>query len=269
MSGGWETVVLGIAQDGGVPHPGCACARCDAAARGAAPRRHVACLGLTDGRRTVLFDATPDLPAQLRMLGAARPDALFLTHAHMGHVTGLVYLGREALGVRGVDLYATESMHAFLRANAPFRDLVEQGRVTARPNDRVDLGGVVVRAFAVPHRAEHTDTVGYRLEGPHRSVLDLPDIDHSDAWDQDVRDVVSGVDVAYLDATFHSADELPHRDPREIPHPLVTDTVRRLAGLAERVRLIHLNHTNPLLDDDSPVRALGFRVAAEGERVAV
>ncbi len=270
MSGAWETVVLGIAQDGGVPHPGCSCARCDAAASGRSPRRHVACLGLTDGTRHVLFDATPDLPAQLRMLGTARPDALFLTHAHMGHVTGLVYLGREALGVRGVPLHGTPSMHAFLAANAPFRDLLTQGRVEARPADGVEFpGGVTVSAFLVPHRAEHTDTVGYRIEGPNRTVLFLPDIDSWDAWDCDVREVVTGVDVAYLDATFYSAAELPNRDPSEIPHPPVVDTMERLADVADRVRFIHLNHTNPLLDDPSPATERGFHVAVEGERVRI
>ena len=267
--GAWEAVVLGIAQDGGVPHPGCACARCDAAATGAAPRLHVACVGLTDGERHYLLDATPDLPAQLRLLGAPRPDGIFLTHAHMGHVTGLVFLGREALATRDVALHGTPSMHAFLRANAPFRDLEEQGRVVLRPNDRVDLGGLVVSALPVPHRAEHTDTVGYRVQGSRGALLFLPDIDSWEAWDRDLRTVVAGVDVAFLDATFFSAAELPHRDPSEIPHPLVTDTMDRLDGLGERVRLIHLNHTNPLLSNDAPVRERGFRVARQGERFAL
>lgn len=265
----WEAVVLGIAQDGGVPHPGCSCARCEAAVSGALPRLHVACLGLTDGERVYLLDATPDLPAQLRALGAARPDGIFLTHAHMGHVTGLVFLGREALATSGVAVHATASMRAFLRANAPFRDLEEQERVVLRANDAVDLDGVTVTALPVPHRAEHTDTVGYRVEGPRASLLFVPDIDAWAAWERDVRAEVEGVDTAFLDATFFSPDEIPHRDPAEIPHPFVTDTMQRLEGLGDRVRLIHLNHTNPLLVDDAPARERGFRVAREGERVAL
>ena len=264
--GAWEAVVLGIAQDGGVPHPGCSCERCDAAASGAAPRLHVACLGLTNGERVYLLDATPDLPAQLRMLEVARPDGIFLTHAHMGHVTGLVFLGREALATRDVALHGTPSMHAFLRANAPFRDLEEQRRVALLPNERVDLGGLTVTAVAVPHRSEHTDTVGYRIEGPRGSLLFIPDIDSWDGWERDIRAEVEAVDVAYVDATFFSPAELPHRDPSEIPHPFVTDTMERLAGLGDRVRLIHLNHTNALLTDESPARDRGFRVAREGDR---
>ncbi len=269
MTGAWEAVVLGIAQDGGVPHPGCSCRRCEASATGAAPRLHVACIGLSDGQRVFLLDATPDLPAQLRAMDAARPDGIFLTHAHMGHVTGLVYLGREALATRGMPVHATASMQAFLRANAPWRDLAEQGHVTLRPCEHVDIGGLTVTALPVPHRAEHTDTVGYRVEGPRGSLLFIPDIDSWDAWDRDVRDEVANVDVALLDATFFSPDELAHRDTGEIPHPFTRDTMERLAGLGDRVRLIHLNHTNPLLDDDGPARERGFAVAREGERFAL
>ena len=57
------------------------------------------------------------------------------------------------------------------------------------------------------------------------------------------------MDVALLDGTFFNADELPGRDLREVPHPFVTDTAGRLAGVDCEVRLIHLNHTNPLLRD--------------------
>ena len=157
-------------------------------------------------------------------------------------------------------------MHTYLRANAPWRDLEEQGRVVLLGNDGVDLGGLIVRSFQVPHRAEHTDTVGYILEGPRASLLYLPDIDSWEAWETDVRDAVSAVDIALLDATFYADDEFPSRDPKEVPHPRVTDTMARLDGLGERVRLIHLNHTNPLLTDDTPARERGFQVAREGER---
>jgi pyrroloquinoline quinone biosynthesis protein B len=263
----WEAVVVGIAQDGGVPHVGCSCVRCEKAATEG--RIHVACLALTDGMRTYFLDATPDLPAQLRMMGVSRPDGIFLTHAHMGHVTGLLYLGREALGTSDVAIHATDAMHAYLRANAPWSDLEEQGRVQLLPNDDVDLGGIVVSAFPVPHRDEHADTVGYVIEGPRASVMFLPDIDSWDAWPVDVRAAVECVEVAFLDATFYSDDEVTGRDPSEIPHPRVTDTMARLDGLADRVRLIHLNHTNPLLTDDTPAREKGFRVAREGERIAL
>ena len=104
-----RAVVLGIAQDGGVPHIGCRQERCAVARRDPARRERVACLGLVDdveGRR-FLIDATPDLPSQLESLDPGRAarvgrplDGILLTHAHIGHYTGLMYLGREALAAQ-------------------------------------------------------------------------------------------------------------------------------------------------------------------------
>jgi pyrroloquinoline quinone biosynthesis protein B len=259
-----RVVVLGVAQDGGLPHAGCSCVRCSAARRGERPREKVACLGLAVGERVFLLDATPDLPEQLHAMGARAPAGVFLTHAHMGHYVGLVHLGREALGARGFVLHGTPRMEAFLRGNAPWRALFDEGRATFDATLRADLGGVRLEAIPVPHRDEWTDTVAWRIEGPRRSVLWLPDIDSWEAWDLDVRDVVASVDVAFLDATFFADGEL-RRDMSEVPHPRVTDTMDRLSDLAARVRLVHLNHTNPLWDDDTPATSRGFRVAREGE----
>lgn len=268
----WRIRVLGVAQDGGLPHAGCECTRCAAARTGARRREKAACLGLTDGRRTWLVDATPDLPDQLHAIGARTPDGVLLTHAHMGHYVGLAFLGKEALGARGFVLHGTPRMGEFLRTNAPWSALFDEGRATFDARPRFDLGGVVAEALPVPHRQEFTDTVAWVLRGPRASVLWLPDIDSWGAWlaaGTDVRDVVASVDVAYLDATFFADGELGARDMREVPHPRVTDTMDRLADLAGRVRLVHMNHTNPLWDDDGPATSRGFRVAREGEELAL
>jgi pyrroloquinoline quinone biosynthesis protein B len=265
----WRIVVLGIAQDGGVPHLGCDSGPCAAVRRGERRAEKVACLGLTDGERAFLFDATPDLPAQVHAMGVRAPSGVFLTHAHVGHYTGLVHLGREVLGARGLPVWATERMRAFLAANAPWSALVENGNVDLRDNADVDLGGVRVTAVRVPHRDEYADTVGYVIAGPRAKVLFVPDIDRWQAWDRDVRAMVAAVDRAFLDGTFLSAAELPGRDMAKVPHPLVTDTMARLDGLGATVRFLHLNHTNPLLDDPSPAELRGFGVAREGDSLPV
>jgi pyrroloquinoline quinone biosynthesis protein B len=81
------------------------------------------------------------------------------------------------------------------------------------------------------------------------------------------------VDVALLAGTFHDADEVPGRAIADIPHPLVGETLRLLAGpLARRVAFIHLNHTNRLLADPAAraaVEATGARVARDGEVFAL
>jgi pyrroloquinoline quinone biosynthesis protein B len=278
-----RAVVLGIAQDGGVPHIGCRQPLCVSARRDPSRRQRVACLGLIDdssGHR-FLIDATPDLASQLdslnegRNLGSPkRPvDGIALTHAHIGHYTGLMYLGREALGADNVPVLATPRMAAFLRQNEPWGQLARLGQIEIRemlPGHDFAMGHFTVTPLLVPHRDELSDTVGYRVRGPSRSLLYVPDIDKWERWDRKIADEVAGVDVALVDGTFEDAAEVPGRSLAEIPHPLVGETMDLLSSpaLRGRVRFIHLNHTNRLLWDAAALRRLearGFRVARDGD----
>lgn len=283
-------VVLGIAQDGGVPQAG---SFDHPAWDDPSLARSVVSLGLVDPRaqRRWLFEATPDLRRQLRQLDRLQPraagvhpvvDGIFLTHAHMGHYTGLLFFGHEAMGARGVPVYAMPRMAEYLRANGPWDQLVryENVRLEMLAADvpvrlAADLS---VTPILVPHRQEYSEVVGFRVDGPRRKVLFLPDINswtEWDGWGVRVEDHLAAVDVAYLDGCFFDHGEVPGRDMSQFPHPLVTDSLRRFAPLpaAERakIRFIHLNHTNPLGRGDGEARrrveAAGFRVAVEGERV--
>lgn len=277
-----RAVVLGVAQDGGLPHIGCSQAACVAARRDPSRRSRVACLGLIDdasGQR-FLIDATPDIASQIESLNegrtVARPrrpvEGILLTHAHIGHYTGLMYLGREALGADQVPVLATPRLAAFLRANGPWEKLVT-GAIALReipPGTAVDLGRFQVTPLAVPHRDEYSDTVGYRIRGPSRALLYIPDIDKWERWDRKIADEVARVDVALLDGTFQHESEVPGRSLAEIPHPLVGETMALLQApaLRGRVAFIHLNHTNPLLWDAAAARAIearGFRLAGDGD----
>lgn len=282
-------VVLGITQDAGYPHVGCLRACCAPAWRSPSARHHVACLGLVDfrTRRCWLIDATPDLPVQLHRLKAlVAPtsslgvDAIFLTHGHIGHYTGLMYLGREGMNARRLPVYAMPRMAVFLRENAPWNQLVALQNIELRSLNNgkpVHLASdLTVTPFLVPHRSEYTETVGFLVQGPRACLLYLPDIDGWDQWSESLEEMLGEVDVAYLDGTFFSAAELPPgRRLDEIPHPLMSDTIRRIRHLPpavrQRVRFIHFNHTNPALHAPTFVRQtiapLGVRVAVEGERV--
>ncbi len=277
-----RAVVLGIAQDGGVPHIGCTQELCVSARRDPSRRQRVASLGLVDDRsgQRFMVDATPDLASQLESLNQGRADVdrrrpvdgILLTHAHVGHYAGLMYLGREALGARGVPVLSTPRMARFLRENGPWSQLVSLGNIELReiePGVEIALTPALrVTAVRVPHREEFSDTVGYVVRGPTSSLLYVPDIDQWDKWERRVEDEVGRVDHALLDATFHSADELPGRVASEVPHPLVAQSMRRLSAFVRRVAFIHLNHTNRLLFDPAAVaecEAAGFRVARDGE----
>jgi pyrroloquinoline quinone biosynthesis protein B len=274
-----EAILLGTAQDGGVPQVGCYCRHCSAARADPAGRRWVACLALVDhaAGQSWLIDATPDLREQLHALHEWAPDCplsgIVLTHAHAGHYAGLIHLGREAWDTRRLPVYASAQMVTFLRGNAPWSQLVALHNVELRvlaPDREVQLSRrLSLRPMPVPHRDEFSDTLAYVVRGPTRQLFYCPDIDSWDRWAVDLRHLVAGMDVALLDGTFFSADELPGRDLHEIPHPLVIGTVERLAGMDRDVWLIHLNHSNPL-HGPGPERewlaAQGIGVGALGDR---
>lgn len=283
-------VVLGVAQDGGFPQAGCRKPCCRSAWTDDAVRRNVASVAIVDpeSRQRWIIDATPDFPRQLRMLDDLVPtkdslgiDGILLTHAHVGHYSGLIHLGREVLGADGVSVFAMPRMRQFLETNGPWDQLISLRQVVI---ERIAAGQAVqlnerisVVPFLVPHRDEYSETVGFRIHGPSRTVLYLPDIDKWERWEVDIEKIVSDVDVAYLDGTFFDERELPGRDMSEIPHPFVVESIRRFRNLPLRerskVRFIHANHTNPILREDSPasmaVREAGHHVAVQGERVGL
>ena len=261
QAGGWELVVLGIAQDAGIPQLGCEQPLCRSIRAGKRRPERVASLGVVNTalNRAYLFDATPDLPSQVHSLtGGRAPDGVFLTHGHIGHYTGLMYFGREATDARRVPVYGTERMLGFLRGSGPWSLLVSRNNIdprVLRADEPVAVdAGLRVTAFTVPHRDEFTDTVGYLIEGPRRKVLFIPDIDQWQRWSRNVRDVVAGVDLAFLDGTFASADEIPGRSVADIPHPLIPATRELLKGVRSEVWFIHLNHTNGQVDAKDVVK---------------
>jgi len=180
------------------------------------------------------------------------------------------------MGARDVPVYATPRLIGFLGDNAPWSQLVALRNIELRslsPATEIQLGpDLHLTPLTVPHRGEFSDTVAFVVRGSARRLFYCPDVDAWDLWEHDLRSFVAGMDIALLDATFFSVGELPGRDVGEIPHPLVTDTVGRLIGVDCDVRLIHLNHTNPLLapgPERNWLAAAGIRVGAFGDRWAL
>jgi pyrroloquinoline quinone biosynthesis protein B len=265
-------LVLGIAQDGGYPQAGCERPDCVAAWKNPKLRKHVASLAIVDPetKQRWLIDATPDFAEQWH---GAPPTGILLTHAHIGHYLGLAQLGREVMGTHGVPVYAMPRMREFLTHNGPWDQLVRLNNITiealedgreVKLNERISITPVVV-----PHRDEYSETVAFLIRGPSRSILWLPDIDKWEKWPTSIESVLEHVDVAYVDGTFYDANELPGRDLKEIPHPLMIETMHRLQSQRAKIRFIHLNQSNPALRDPKKVERRGFHVASEGERNAL
>lgn len=282
-----ELLVLGIAQDAGMPqlgHP------TDPAWQDPAQRRLASSLALIDHRHGTryLIEATPDLREQLQRLDQYVPssqpglgiDGIFLTHAHIGHYAGLMFLGRESAGTREVPVYAMPRMAAFLRDNGPWSQLVAlrniELRALADGQPTALAEGLSVTPRLVPHRDEYSETVGFSIAAPGARVLFLPDIDSWEAWAAagvHIEAQIAAHDLLYLDATFHDDHELPGRDMSQIPHPRMVASMDRFDALPaahrQRLRFIHLNHSNPARDQSSAasaqIAARGYRVAAEGD----
>ncbi|MGE3850794.1 MAG: MBL fold metallo-hydrolase [Planctomycetota bacterium] len=272
---------LGTAQDGGLPQFGCRCARCQAARLDPTRRRTAAAVLLTDdatGYR-LLIDPSPDLARQYDALPPGSPssicDAVAITHVHWGHWIGLGLFGREVSAAQGLPVFATPAVHAFLREHQPARLAFELGHLRAEEvpaGTTREAGPFALHAHAVVHRSEFADVVAWRVtasDRPRGGLLYCPDIDR---WTDDVVALATACDVALVDATFGSPDELPGRDLATIPHPLARTTMAALApavAAGTRVGLIHLNHSNPLADADSDLRrdalAQGFVVPADGD----
>ena len=279
--------VLGITQDAGYPQAGCYQPHCMKGWEDAGARRLTSSIAVVDERHHVkyLFDATPDMREQLYQLHVAAPDGqfdlggVFLTHGHIGHYTGLMHFGHEAMGAKGVPVYAMPRMRDFLASNGPWDQLIAYKNIELRPLESdapVSLPGqITVTPFLVPHRDEYTEAVGFRIDGPDKSAVFIPDIDKWERWDTDIRAVIRSVDYALLDAAFFADGELPGRDMSKIPHPFVAESMAYFDGLSDEeksgVVFIHMNHTNPLLFEDSDESAIvekrGYRVAREGLRL--
>jgi pyrroloquinoline quinone biosynthesis protein B len=277
-------VVLGSVQDGGSPHPGCKKKCCEKLFEHPDPQRKVTALAVVDpvSGQTWLFEASPDIVTQLNELSRHRhdkrylPDAIFLTHAHIGHYAGLMYLGREALGSKDVKVYAMPRMREFLSQNGPWSQLIVLQNVQLHPlkNDStIQLSPrLKVTPFLVPHRDEFSETVGFFVEGK-KKFLFIPDIDKWSKWQRNIVEEIKKVDYAFIDGTFYDTAEIHDRDMSEIPHPFVTESMAFFKDLPaaekKKINFIHFNHTNPLLDNVSAaylgVRAKGFSVAQKGQ----
>jgi len=280
--------VLGTAQDGGLPHIGCSCSNCQRAWQNPRFSRLISSLAILDSKAKKIFliDATPDIRAQTRMvIDQTRqkksqerfvPEGVLLTHAHIGHYSGLMFYGYEGQSTDELSVYCSKRMDEFLTNNDPWSQLVSQKNIvtqTIEPEKIFFLTPQVsVEAFQVPHRDEYSDTLGFKIKGRQGSLLYIPDIHNWEAWDRSIAKEVRKVNIALLDGTFYSPDELPSRDLSTIGHPFISHSLHVLRDIAKegktRVCFTHLNHSNLALDPEGEprktVEKLGFHLASEG-----
>ncbi|SHH36376.1 MBL fold metallo-hydrolase [Winogradskyella jejuensis] len=277
-------VILGTAQDAGYPQIGCTKSCCVDKWDDVNPTQ-VTSIGVIEPKekKTYLFEATPDIKFQIKKLSSyidnnsiQLPNGIFLTHAHIGHYTGLMQLGREAINAKNIPVFTMPKMFQYLSSNGPWNQLVELGNIdlkTITNNTEVSISShLKITPFIVPHRGEYTETVGYKIQGSNKTALFIPDIDKWEKWQISIEDEIKKVDYAFLDATFYKNGEIANRDMSEIPHPFVEESFKRFENMTikdkSKIYFIHFNHTNPLLKNNSMAKNevinLGFNIAKEG-----
>lgn len=275
-------IVLGTIQDAGSPQIGCTKDCCKDLFLHSHKDRRVVSLGLIDpvNNRKYIFEATPDFTQQVNNLkyhssfnNLEIPDGIFLTHAHIGHYTGLMYLGKEAMNATGIPVFAMPRMKIFLEQNGPWSQLVKNKNITIQEiADKREISlspQLKVIPFIVPHRDEYSETVGYMIIGPNKKALFIPDIDKWEKWETNIIDAIAKVDYAFIDGTFYDAAEINNRDIATIPHPFMIESMQRFKDLPatekKKIFFIHFNHTNPVLNKTSDqfkvVIQNGFNIA--------
>ena len=275
-------VILGTLQDGGSPHIGCKKNCCNQKD----PSKKVVSIGVVDptDNKKFLFEASPDIVDQIKTLdevsgntSSKTIDGIFLTHAHIGHYSGLMYLGKEAWNAHSIPIFAMPKMKNFLEKNGPWSQLISLNNIKLleiqNRQTKVISKNINVTPYTVPHRDEFSETIGYKIKGVKKSALFIPDIDKWSKWDLDIKEMIKEVDYAFIDGTFFGVAELNNRNMAEIPHPLISESIELFKALDEKEKnkiwFIHLNHSNPALDKNSAEHKLilekGFHITEFGQ----
>jgi pyrroloquinoline quinone biosynthesis protein B len=277
--------ILGNTQDAGLPHIGCQHPFCEDTFN-VYEEHYTTSIAVvnSDLKKYILFEATPDITFQLNNLKKnifdefLLPESIYITHAHIGHYTGLMYFGREALGAKDLMVRVLPRMSNFLQNNGPWSQLVDINNIKIKEinfgSSTKELTNIYITPFQVPHRDEYSETAGYIIKGKNKKALFIPDIDKWEKWDRDLSQIAKEFDFLLIDATFYDSKEI-NRDISEIPHPLVTETIDLLSGLdlenRNKVYFIHMNHTNMMLDPNSELSRLvlskGFNIARLGQKL--
>ena len=271
-----KIVILGTTQDGGIPHLDCSCSTCKTALE-KGERKNVSSIGIIGSEKTLLVDATPDLPIQFNLFKKhvgrdnLNINGILVTHLHIGHYTGLIYFGRESAKSNLFPLYGTAENLGFLKQNKPFSYLFERKEIQGniiKPREDLQLDqSVTIIPFEVPHRNEDGNTIGLEIINTQngKKLIYLPDIDY---LTEDIIVKIKNADKVVLDGTFYKKNELMRQ--REIPHPPIIETVKLFGEQQPESKFYftHLNHSNPVLKEQSKeyqeIKKLHYNVCNEG-----
>jgi pyrroloquinoline quinone biosynthesis protein B len=305
--------ILGSAAGGGFPQWNCACSNCRRIRHGSfrgKPRTQSQIALTGNGARWCLLNASPDLRFQILSCPELQPKtgvrespiaAVVLTSADVDHVAGLLHL-REFQPLR---IYSTDSVARVLTEdNSIFRALQQVPEQASwqriRPGEsfKLEPDGAAAAAihcepFALPGALpayagsdrRNKSAAGEAVLGLSLSTLAGKQLIYMPSVagvDDSLLARLDACDVLLFDGTFWSDDELVRirgsgRTANDMGHMPISGPKGSLARLAPLKRprriFIHVNNTNPILDEESPERrevvAAGWEVAEDGWEVAL
>jgi pyrroloquinoline quinone biosynthesis protein B len=300
--------VLGSAAGGGFPQWNCNCRNCDGVRTGAlrAQPRTQSSIAITgDDLNWVLFNASPDILQQLKSNRELQPArairdtgiaAVVLIDAQIDHTTGLLML-RE--GQRPLPIYCTDMVHEDLTTGNPLlrilghycgvnwcRISADDGSFTIPGAPGLEFSAMALKSAAPPYSPHRSDphpgdNIGVRVTdtASGRSVFYAPglgEIEHH------VEVAMGEADCVLVDGTFWTDDEMirlgiSKKRAREIGHLPQSGEGGMMEWMDRfekpRKILIHINNTNPILNEDSSERAelarRGIEVAFDGMDVRI
>lgn len=279
-------------------------------ASGIEPRTQSSLVASADGKGWVLFNASPDIRQQIADTPELQPAAggplrstpimaVVLTNADVDHVAGLLSLReRQPFAV-----YATDEVLRVLEANSIFnvldpsivpRRILPPGKETAIRDGKDRETGIMVESFAVPGKvalyledtsdpqadfsSDKGDTIGVRIMDDHgHAAFYIPGCARIDAA---LRTRLANAACLLFDGTLYTDDEMitagvGQKTGARMGHISMSGERGAIAGLADlaigRRIFIHINNTNPVLDDNSPenakVRAAGWEIGHDGMEI--
>ncbi|OUD12266.1 pyrroloquinoline quinone biosynthesis protein PqqB [Thioflexithrix psekupsensis] len=295
--------ILGSSAGGGFPQWNCNCANCHGLRQGTiqATRRTQSSIAISgDGVDWLLINASPDLLSQLAAFSALQPAqnvrdtairAVLLIDSQIDHTTGLLML-REGCPL---PVYCTEMVHQDLSSGFPLFTLLRHWNgglqyhtiaLDQKPFTIKEINGITLTAFPLrskappysPHREQpHPgDNIGLLIQDIHtgKSAFYAPGLGEIEAH---LPPIMAQTDCLLVDGTFWSEDEMqqvgvsdkPARALGHLPQSGADGMIAFLNTLTKpRKILIHINNTNPILNENSPERAeltqQGIEVAFDG-----
>lgn len=271
-----KIVILGTVQDGGLPHFRCNCKNCEASTSGNTVKRYITSIGIVSERKAILVDATPDIIQQYKMFEKhlteeQESEGILISHLHIGHCLGLLYFGTEGSSENSFPIYVSKENYLFLLTNKPFSYLFTRKQiepVILKQETKIYLdGSTTINPFTVEHRNEDGDTFGLEIidNTTNKKAIYISDIDKIT---KDVIEKINSADKIIFDGTFYQKNEIQRQ--KNVPHPPMEETMNVFGKQPEnKFYFIHLNHSNPTLDENSPefkeLKSMNYNICKEGD----